>query len=79
MGFSRQKENREIVAILTGMVEKYPNMRFHQLLSSCGANTTRTIDDPKSPIPHMVQDDRFGEESSVTLERMNEQITEHGL
>ena len=53
---SQVYENRAIISILSAVVEKNPEMRFHQLLQEVG------IEDPSS--------NRFEEESATTLENL---------
>lgn len=53
---SRLEANREIVAAISDLVEKYPDWRFHQILMNC---------DIESP-----NGDRWYEESEETLKKL---------
>ena len=55
--FLRQQKNKEILELLTLLVNKYPDWRFHQILQNSGTT------------PYSVPD-FFYEESEDTLNRM---------
>ncbi len=62
----RQKFNRKIISKLTELVEKYPDLRFGQLL----VNTDIII--YRNDYDEMVVEDPFYEESELTWKRMKD-------
>lgn len=58
----RQEANREILAILSEFVEKYPDIRFGQALANIGVIQYNDNGETKDP---------FGEESIDMLRRLN--------
>ena len=56
---NRQKYNKEIIKIIEILVEKYPNIRFNQLLCNLGLNSG----------------DRYDEEPVKTLEYINKNLS----
>lgn len=68
----RQAANREIIEILSDMVEKYPDLRFGQILA-----ITETLEYMPSPRPgddSIVIKDPFNEESVDTWVRIRDKI-----
>ena len=61
----RQNANRQIIQILSALVEMYPDMRFHQLLVNVDILKT----DPHSEGLPVVRNE-YHVESEVVLERM---------
>ena len=67
----RQESNRVLVQLITDMVEKYPDLRFHQILHSL---------DIVIPRENMTGDhedgmqDLFYEESVKTLDRVSKAV-----
>ena len=60
----RQKYNKLILEILSKLVEKYPDLRFGQILANAEIITY------KNDYDEMVPRDPYYEEPEVTLERM---------
>ena len=60
----RQKYNKLILEILSKLVEKYPDLRFGQILVNAEIITY------KNDYDEMVPRDPYYEEPEVTLERM---------
>ena len=60
----RQKYNKLILEILSKLVEKYPDLRFGQILVNADIITY------KNDYDEMVPRDPYYEEPEVTLERM---------
>ena len=60
----RQKYNRKIISKLTELVEKYPDLRFGQILVNADIITY------KNDYDEMVPRDPYYEEPEVTLERI---------
>ena len=56
---NRQKYNKEIIKIIEILVEKYPDIRFNQLLCNLGLNNG----------------DRYDEEPIQTLEYINKNLS----
>ena len=56
---NRQKYNKEIIKIIEILVEKYPDIRFNQLLCNLGLNGG----------------DRYDEEPIKTLEYINKNLS----
>lgn len=70
----RQAANREIIEILSDMVEKYPDLRFGQILA-----ITETLEYVPSPRPDddsIVIKDPFNEESVDTWVRIRDKVME---
>lgn len=69
----RQTANREILKDIAEMVEKYPDLRFGQILVNLGIiQYTHNLDIDsisRSPISTVV--DPFSEESAITLNRIS--------
>ena len=69
----RQTANREILKNIAEMVEKYPDLRFGQILANLGIiQYTHDLDIDSislSPISTVV--DPFSEESVITLNRIS--------
>lgn len=63
----RQDANREILSVLSALVEKYPDIRFNQLMQSAGVNVLNSAG-------YAV--DLFYEESVVTRDRVVEKVAE---
>jgi len=60
----RQKYNRLILETLSKLIEKYPDLRFCQILVDCDIITYENDYD------EMVVKDPFNEESEITWKRM---------
>jgi hypothetical protein len=60
----RQKYNKLILEILSKLVDKYPDLRFGQILANAEIITY------KNDYDEMVVKDPFNEESQITWERM---------
>ena len=60
----RQKYNKLILEILSKLIEKYPDLRFGQILANAEVITY------KNDYDEMVVEDPFYEEPEVTWERM---------
>ena len=60
----RQKYNRLILEKLSDLVDKYPDLRFGQILANAEIITY------KNDYDEMVVEDPFNEESKITWERM---------
>ncbi len=67
---TRQKYNREIIKELSKAVEKYPDLRFHQLLYNMDVQVAIPKLDENGHQNGMYFKDLHIEESSKTLERM---------
>lgn len=70
----RQAANREIIEILSDMVEKYPDLRFGQILA-----ITETLEYVPSPRPDddsIIIKDPFNEESVDTWVRVRDKVME---
>jgi len=67
---SRQEANRKIVDELSKAVEKYPDLRFHQLLYNMDVQVPVPETDQNGHQIGMHFKDLHGEESSKTFERM---------
>lgn len=70
----RQAANREIIEILSDMVEKYPDLRFGQILA-----ITETLEYVPSPRPDddsIIIKDPFNEESVDTWVRIRDKVME---
>jgi len=68
---SRQEANRKIVEELSKAIEKYPDLRFHQLLYNMDVQVPVPILDEHGHQAGMHFKDLHHEESSKTLERMS--------
>ena len=66
----RQKHNRLILKILSILVEKYPDLRFGQILVNCGIIRYEPSVLCEGQREDILLVDPFNEESEVTLERM---------
>ena len=60
----RQKYNKLILEILSKLIEKYPDLRFGQILVNADIITY------KNDYDEMVVEDPFNEESKITWKRM---------
>ena len=60
----RQKYNKLILETLSKLVEKYPNLRFGQILVNCSIIELQMMGDRLMAI------DPFNEESEITWKRM---------
>lgn len=67
---NRQEANRKIVEELSKAVEKYPELRFHQILFNMDVNVPVPILDENGVMEGMHFKDLYNEESSKTLDRM---------
>jgi hypothetical protein len=66
----RQKYNRLILEEISKMVEKYPDMRFNQLLYSMRINEILENESRNE----IIVIDKFNEESSKTYQTLNREI-----
>ena len=66
----RQKHNRLILKILSILIEKYPDLRFGQILVNCGIIRYKPSVLCEGQREDILLVDPFNEESEVTLERM---------
>jgi len=60
----RQKYNKLILEVLSKLVDKYPDLRFGQILANAEVITY------KNDYDEMVVEDPFNEESKTTWERI---------
>jgi len=67
---SRQDANRKIVEEISKAVEKYPSLRFHQLLYNMDVQVPVPILDEHGQQAGMHFKDLHSEESTKTLERI---------
>ena len=67
---SRQEANRKIIQELSKAVEKYPDLRFHQLLYNMDVQVPVPILNEHGHQEGMHFKDLHSEESSKTLDRM---------
>jgi hypothetical protein len=67
---SRQEANRKIVEELSKAIDKYPDLRFHQLLYNMDIQVPVPILDENGLQAGMHFKDLHHEESSKTFERM---------
>lgn len=74
---ARQSANREILNILKQYVEKYPELRFGQILAIARIIEYgyKDVDGYKFEIPIEIVKDPFNEESTQTLNRVKEQTS----
>ena len=68
---SRQEYNRKIVTELSKAIEKYPDLRFHQLLYNIDVQVPVPILDENGHQAGMHFKDLHHEESNKTFERMS--------
>ncbi len=68
---NRQEANREILNELSKAVEKYPQLRFHQLLYNMDVQVSVPKLDKNGHMAGMYFEDLHHEESEKTLERMS--------
>lgn len=61
----RQESNKILVQLLSNAVEKYPDLRFHQILHTVGIEKQHDVG---------LTEDLFYEESVTTLERVSETL-----
>ena len=66
---TRQEANRELLKIISEMVELYPNFRFHQILADIDVN--KMNDEGTANI------DLFAEESEETLKRVKHFLSKY--
>ena len=67
---ARQSANREILSILKQYVEKYPELRFGQILALAKVVEYERVTDVWSPMAENRVKDPFNEESIHTLDRL---------
>ena len=67
---NRKEANKEILEELSKAVEKYPDLRFHQLLYNMDVQIPVPILDKNGHQSGMHFQDLHHEESEVTLERI---------
>jgi hypothetical protein len=70
----RQSANREIIEILSDMVERYPDLRFGQILAI--TETIQYVPDSRPYIDTVDVKDPFNEESVDMWIRMRDKIME---
>lgn len=70
---ARQSANREILDILKQYVEKYPELRFGQILAIAKVIEYERVTEIWSPMVESRVKDPFSEESIHTLDRVKEQ------
>ena len=68
---NRQEANRKIVNELSKAIEKYPDLRFHQLLYNMDVQVSVPKLDENGHQSGMYFEDLHHEESKKTLERMS--------
>jgi hypothetical protein len=68
---NRQEANRKIVEELSKAIEKYPDLRFHQLLYNMDVQVSVPTVDKNGHPDGMHFKDLHHEESAKTLERMS--------
>ena len=78
----RQQANRDILAHLSTLVELYPDLRFGQILAISNAiqyeHCAKQNLVCRDPDPYIeVVKDPFGEESTVTLQRVANKINQY--
>lgn len=78
----RQQANRDILAHLSTLVELYPDLRFGQILAISNAiqyeHCAKQNLVNRNPDPYIeVVKDPFGEESTVTLQRVDNKIKQY--
>ena len=72
---ARQTANREILDILKQYVEKYPELRFGQILAIAKVVEYERVTEVWSPMVENRVKDPFNEESMHTLDRVKEQTS----
>ena len=82
MIYKRQQANRNIIAHLSTLVELYPDLRFGQILAISNAiqyeHCAKQNLVSRNPDPYIeVVKDPFGEESTVTLQRVANKIKQY--
>ena len=70
---ARQSANSEILSILKQYVEKYPELRFGQILALSKAIEYERVTEVRFPMVETRVKDPFHEESTDTLNRVKEQ------
>lgn len=70
---ARQSANREILDILKQYVEKYPELRFGQILAIAKVIEYERVTEIWSPMVESRVKDPFNEESIHTIDRVKEQ------
>ena len=70
---ARQSANREILDVLKQYVEKYPELRFGQILTIAKVIEYERVTEIWSPMVESRVKDPFNEESIHTLDRVKEQ------
>lgn len=78
----RQQANRDILAHLSTLVELYPDLRFGQILAISNAiqyeHCAKQTLVNRNPDPYIeVVKDPFGEESTITLQRVTNKIKQY--
>lgn len=71
---NRQNANREIVRILSAMVESHPDFRFNQILFAIKIHENVTVPKVVNPLDVQVCKDKFYEESTDTLNALVETL-----
>ena len=72
----RQEANKDIIKHLTDMVDKYPELRFGQILAISKVIQYEYISCDSDQYIEVVKDP-FNEESVVTLQRINNKIKQY--
>lgn len=73
----RQQCNREIISILSDMVEHYPDLRFGQILAITDAIQYKTVNNVGALGSHVIETvDPFNEESVDMWLRVREKMME---
>lgn len=70
---SNSSTNLEIIKILTSIIEKYPEWRFHQILWNCGIISRDYNDNDELEI-----EDKFFESSETTLKSLQDYMLKLG-
>ena len=72
----RQESNRVLVQLISDMIERHPELRFHQILHSLDIviPIDRSIPGHVGPGMDGAMQDLFYEESVKTLERVNKAV-----
>lgn len=68
----RQESNKVLVQLITDMVEKHPDLRFHQILHSL--DIVIPIEGMMAGEVHTGMQDLFYEESVKTLDRVSKAV-----
>lgn len=66
---NRQEANRIILKQISDMVESQPDLRFQQILQIMNISRTKLVGE--LPNQHLIGEDLFNEESTKTLEIIN--------